>query len=241
MMGATPHPRRNRRSAWLGAGFGAMAALAGCVCLAAPAAADATGKARALAGARLEIGGITLPLFGIDAPEPDQACLRAGARWDCGFAATAALAYRTAGQWVTCVEQGADAAGTPLALCYLGGPGGPELNGWMIAAGWGIADQPPLFVEDEAAARAAGRGIWAGTFVPPAEWRLGQRLPIEAVTSDADALCSIKGDLNAEGERIYHLPGGAFYPGVAIDPGRGERWFCDENEAKAAGWVRSAR
>src|SRR3546814_3987769 len=62
-------------------------------------------------------------------------------RWDCGLAATAALAYRTAGQWVTCVEQGADAAGTPLALCYLGGLGGPEVNGWMISAGWGVADQ----------------------------------------------------------------------------------------------------
>ena len=239
-------PRRNRRppardDARLWARFGAAAALACCVGLAAPAAADVTGKARALAGDRLEIGGVTLELFGIDAPEPDQACLRAGQRWDCGFAATAALAYRTAGQWVTCVEQGADAAGTPLALCYLGGLGGPEVNGWMVSAGWGVADQPPLFAEREAAAREAGRGIWASTFVPPAAWRLGQRLPIEAAASDGDGLCSIKGDINAEGERTYHLPGGAFYPGVAIDPDRGERWFCDEAQAQAAGWMRSAR
>jgi endonuclease YncB( thermonuclease family) len=220
---------------------GLVAGLACCACFAAPAAADTTGKARALAGDRLEISGVALQLFGIDAPEPDQACLRAGQRWDCGFAATAALAYRTAGQWVTCVEQGADAAGTPLALCYLGGLGGPEVNGWMISAGWGVADQPPLFAEGEAAAREAGRGIWASTFVPPADWRLGQRLPIEAAASDGDGLCSIKGDLDAQGERTYHLPGGAFYPGVAIDPSRGERWFCDEAEALAAGWTRSAR
>lgn len=238
-------PWRSRQSpergdARLRAGLGA-AALVCCACFAAPAAADVTGKARALAGDRLEISGVTLQLLGIDAPEPAQACLRAGERWDCGFAATAALAFRTAGQWVTCVEESADEGDTPLALCYLGGLGGPEVNGWMVRAGWGVADQAPLFAEAEAAARAAGRGIWSSTFVPPAAWRLGQRLPIETATSDADALCSIKGDLGAEGERIYHLPGGAFYPGIAIDPDRGERWFCSEDEAQAAGWTRSTR
>ncbi|MFO0227392.1 MAG: thermonuclease family protein, partial [Gammaproteobacteria bacterium] len=36
--------------------------------------------------------------------------------------------------------------------------------------------------------------------------------------------------------RIYHLPGGAYYARTRIDESRGERWFCSESEARAAGW-----
>jgi endonuclease YncB( thermonuclease family) len=208
---------------------------------AAPAAAEVSGKARALAGDRLEIAGVTLQLFGLDAPERDQACLRNGRRWDCGFEATAALAFRIAGQWMVCTEQGVAEDGTPLALCSLGGEGGPEVNGWMVAAGWGVADRPPLFAEAEAAARAAGRGIWGSEFVPPADWRRGARLPAETLSPEPAGLCAVKGSVTADGARIYHLPGGAFYPHLSLDPSRGERWFCSEAEAQAAGWQRSPR
>jgi endonuclease YncB( thermonuclease family) len=208
---------------------------------AAPAAAEIAGKARAVSGDRLEIGGATIQLIGIDAPEREQVCLRDGRRWDCGFAATAALAFRTAGQWVICTEQGVAEDGAPLALCALGGRGGPEVNSWMVAAGWGLADRPPLFAEAEAAARAAGRGIWGSSFVSPAEWRQGARLPIETAAPEPAGLCTVKGSVTAAGERIYHLPGGAFYPNATVDPARGGRWFCSEAEAQAAGWRRSPR
>lgn len=206
-----------------------------------PASAEITGKARAVAGDRLEIGGVTLQLFGLDAPEPQQACLRNGRRWECGFEAKAALAFRTAGQWVICTEKGVAEDGVPLVLCEMGGEGGPEINRWMVEAGWGLADRPPLFADAEAAARAQGRGIWSGDFVPPAEWRRGARLPVEAAPPDSTALCAIKGSISADGTRVYHLPGGAFYPHAGVDPSRGERWFCSEGEAQAAGWQRSTR
>ncbi len=206
-----------------------------------PAAAEITGKARALSGDRLEFSGTELQLYGIDAPERQQACLRDGRRWECGFEAAAALAYRVAGQWVTCSEQGRDADGTLLGLCFLGGYGGPEVNSWMVNAGWGLADRPPLFADAEAAARAAGRGIWGSEFVPPADWRHGRRLPIEAAAPTPAGLCSIKGSITAGGDRIYHLPGGAFYPATSVDAARGERWFCSAEEAEAAGWRRSPR
>ena len=51
----------------------------------------------------------------------------------------------------------------------------------------------------------------------------------------------IKGNINAKGERIYHVPGGAFYERTVIDESQGERWFCTEAEATAAGWRRSLR
>jgi hypothetical protein len=51
--------------------------------------------------------------------------------------------------------------------------------------------------------------------------------------------CSIKGNISRSGERIYHVPGGRFYDRTKINEGAGEKLFCSEQEAVAAGWRRS--
>ncbi len=51
----------------------------------------------------------------------------------------------------------------------------------------------------------------------------------------------IKGNINSRGEKIYHVPGGAYYDRTIIDESAGERWFKTEAEAIAAGWVKSSR
>lgn len=52
--------------------------------------------------------------------------------------------------------------------------------------------------------------------------------------------CAIKGNVSLKtGERIYHLPGQRYYDKTVIDEGDGERWFCSEKEARAAGWRKS--
>jgi hypothetical protein len=51
--------------------------------------------------------------------------------------------------------------------------------------------------------------------------------------------CLIKGNISSTGERIYHPPGCRFYAVTVIEPKRGERWFCSEAEAQAAGWRRT--
>ena len=54
--------------------------------------------------------------------------------------------------------------------------------------------------------------------------------------------CRIKGNISTQsGERIYHVPGGQFYDRTGITTSKGERWFCSEAEARAAGWRRSRR
>jgi hypothetical protein len=53
--------------------------------------------------------------------------------------------------------------------------------------------------------------------------------------------CDIKGNLNASGERIYHMPSDEFYEVTKIDSGKGEKWFCSESEAEDAGWRRAKR
>lgn len=63
-----------------------------------------------------------------------------------------------------------------------------------------------------------------------------------ATDSSADAEQGagwIKGNINARGDKLYHLPGCPSYASTRIDESRGERLFASEVEARAAGWVRA--
>ncbi len=54
--------------------------------------------------------------------------------------------------------------------------------------------------------------------------------------------CNIKGNVSINsGERIYHVPGQMFYSETIISPQYGERWFCSEAAAIAAGWRKARR
>ena len=48
----------------------------------------------------------------------------------------------------------------------------------MVSQGWALAYRRYLldYVEQEAEAQAAQRGVWASEFVKPWEWRRGKRL-----------------------------------------------------------------
>ncbi len=49
--------------------------------------------------------------------------------------------------------------------------------------------------------------------------------------------CNIKGNISINSrERIFHVPGQHYYAATKISPQYGERWFCSEAEARAAGW-----
>ena len=57
--------------------------------------------------------------------------------------------------------------------------------------------------------------------------------------ADESKACNIKGNVSTQGERIYHVPGDRYYDDTRISKSHGERWFCTEQEARAAGWRRS--
>ena len=88
----------------------------------------------------------------------------------------------------------------------------------------------------------ARRAIWAGEFTRPDDYRRDQReTPAQrrddgARSSPGCDGCYIKGNINAEGERIYHVPDSSSYDNTVIDESKGERWFRTESEARAAGW-----
>lgn len=56
-----------------------------------------------------------------------------------------------------------------------------------------------------------------------------------------DPSCAIKGNVNSKGEKIYHMPGQRDYERTDIKPEEGDRWFCTEEEARAAGFRHAKR
>ena len=89
------------------------------------------------------------------------------------------------------------------------------------------------FVAAEKKAREDKLGLWtacasvAATITPATP---------TAQAATANPSCTIKGNINASGEKIYHMQGCGSYTKTMIDEGRGERWFCSEQEAGFAGW-----
>ena len=49
----------------------------------------------------------------------------------------------------------------------------------------------------------------------------------------------LKGNVNADGQRFYHIPGCDAYDRPLINEAAGERWFTTSAEAEAAGWERA--
>jgi hypothetical protein len=134
-----------------------------------------------------------------------------------------------------------DSYGRTVAVCR---NGSVDLSAAMAAAGLALAYRrySDDYVDEEARARRQRRGVWASTFTAPWDWRPDHAYdesvddtPATRATAPPDG-CKIKGNINDEGERIYHVPGSASYEATGINRSRGERWFCSEAEARRAGW-----
>ncbi len=64
----------------------------------------------------------------------------------------------------------------------------------------------------------------------------------ESVKPLTQPACTVKGNISVStGRKLYHVPGMEDYETTAIDPLKGERWFCTEAEAIANGWQRAPR
>lgn len=215
----------------------------------APAAEPITGRASVTDGDTVVIHGTRIYLYGIDAPESVQICQDASEKdYRCGQQAALALADRIGEAPITCEPRDTDRYGRTVAICR---KGDEDLNAWMVSEGHAVAFRrfTTDYVKQEEQARAARRGIWAGTFTEPSEYRRtargghGETRPgMEMPRATTEAMtCAIKGNINGKGEHIYHVPESRDYAGVVIDEKAGERMFCSEVEAQAAGWRASQR
>ncbi len=208
-------------------------------------------------GDTIVIGKSRIRLEGIDAPETDQVCIDdKRQRFPCGLRARDALRELIGGQAIRCAGDAVDRYGRLLMTCWAGVR---DINSAMVEAGWALAytRYSDRYVPQERVAREHSRGLWAGAFIAPWDWRhrgpmtviLGSvAVPIDAqsmlLPSNSDAPspvtgCTIKGNISRNGERIYHLRGMQDYDKVRIVDRNGERWFCTEDEARAAGWRRA--
>lgn len=215
-----------------------LAAFAGTL----PARSDSSlaGVASVIDGDTIEIHGTRIRLHGVDAPESNQLCKRPGGeRWRCGQRSALMLADRIGQATVRCEERDRDRYGRLVAVCF---QAEKDLNRWLVSNGWAVAYRrySTDYVRAEETARAANRGVWSGTFVMPWEWRRGERLTA-TLSDEAPGDCAIKGNISSSGERIYHVPGGRWYERTRIDKDQGERWFCSEEKARAAGWRRASQ
>ena len=203
------------------------------LCIAPATAGDVEGTASVIDGDTIEIHGTRIRLHGIDAPESGQSCVALGVEWRCGQRAALALDTRISGRTVSCDERDIVRYGRVVAVCTVDRE---DVNAWMVAEGWALAYRRYAtdYVDEEADAQAAGLGVWRGEFVAPWDWRRSAGLESAGDVSSGE--CLIKGNINRDGERIYHVPGGMYYEQTRINTSKGERWFCSEEEAVAAGW-----
>ncbi len=124
--------------------------------------------------------GVTVRLDGIDAPERRQACETAeGEPYECGRAATRLLQEKIGGKPVRCAGDERDRYERLLATCFT--PNGADLNGWLVEQGHALAYRrySERYVPQEETAREGRRGVWAGRFIKPWDWRRGERLEKE--------------------------------------------------------------
>lgn len=192
-----------------------------------------TGPARVIDGDTLDINGERIRLHGIDAPEAGQRCPGGAAgTWDCGNAATDELRKLARGV-ITCEGRERDTYDRFIGTCF---SGTRNINSEMVRRGyaWAFEKYSQDYVADQQHSQTARAGIWSGMEPAVAPWDYRKQRWSNASAAAPDG-CVIKGNISRSG-RIYHVPWSPWYDKVSISPQRGERWFCNEEEAIAAGF-----
>lgn len=122
-------------------------------------------------GVRQDGALLTIRLKGIDAVEYRQPCMGPAGEWACGHDARAVLEKLVGAGPLHCELGAKDAYRRTLATCRTQPfPDGVDLGAEMVRLGWAVSIDDAYALE-QAEAEAKRRGIWRGSFAPPAEWR----------------------------------------------------------------------
>lgn len=89
------------------------------------------------------------------------------------------------------------------------------------------------FLEAQQEAKEERLGIWGENVCGDDEGA------VEGVSVSTSSDCLIKGNISVSGEKIYHMPGQKYFDKTQVDETKGEKWFCSEGDAVAAGWRKS--
>lgn len=134
------------------------------------------GRSSVVSGDILRVDDAIVFLSGVDAPEPAQLCRRDnGLPYRCGQDVIDILRQRLQRDRIICevapVEraEGKVYEGTCSHL-------GTEINDWLVRNGHAVArNRYSPYLEQERRAEEEGRGLWAGSFEQPREWRRRNR------------------------------------------------------------------
>lgn len=197
-------------------------------------AAEITGKAHVIDGDSIRISDTEIRLYGIDAPEGKQSCIQQGEDWACGETATEALRLIVGDALIHCAWDDVDRYERALATCTREGHDIAEL---MVDKGVALAYRKYSwkYALDEDDAKAKRKGLWSAQFVPPWDWRQGIRL---AGNELPDSGCPVKGNVNASGNRIYHVKGWRDHAKIRLRPEEGDKCFQTIAEAELNGFRR---
>lgn len=201
-----------------------------------PAVAGFAGAVRVIDGDTLDVGGVRVRLHGIDAPETGQICQTSqGQDWDCGTWVSREVRARYQGARASCDPVDKDRYGRIVATCRVAGE---DMGRRLVQRGMAVAYRKysRAYVADEAAAKRTHAGLHSGQFRRPSQHR--KKTTKRSVAPGS--ACAIKGNISKKGVRIFHVPGQRYYEATSIRTDKGERWFCNEAEARTAGW-RKAR
>jgi endonuclease YncB( thermonuclease family) len=133
---------------------------------------ERAGQAIVVDGDALEIHGTRIRLWGIDAPEHNQHCRGDDSLpYRCGAAAANKLAAFIALRPVYCTPKDIDRYGRTVASYRADVT---DLGEWLVGDGLAL-DWPRYskgrYSEAQRAAEGAGRGMWAGSYVEPWQYR----------------------------------------------------------------------
>lgn len=193
---------------------------------------DLKGLARVVDGDTLVVQGVTVRLHGIDAAESGQRCVGKSRKITRPGDSAMQLLETLSADGVTCSGTHSDDYGRLIAVCRTAG--GKDIEQSLVAAGWAWAfvKYSADYVADETLAKEKGMGVWAMACEPPWKFRAKRW---EIAVQRAPTGCPIKGNISANGH-IYHTPWSRNYAKTKVNTAKGERWFCSEKDALAAGW-----
>ena len=131
----------------------------------------AHGSATVVDGDTLRIGGESIRLHGIDAPELVQFCADG---WLAGDAARRALASRVAAGTPQCERMGTDRYGRTTAVCRVNGE---DIGAALVRSGmaWAYATYSYRYLPQEWLAWSDRVGVHAHRCASPASWRATHR------------------------------------------------------------------
>ena len=110
-------------------------------------------------------------LYGVDAPEKKQICIKNSQEYRCGQEATNALIKKVNEKTVVCkVQDKLDRYKRYIGVCFLGDI---DLNKWMVRNGYAVAYRrySKDYVDDENYAKKNKIGLWSSKFIHPEKWR----------------------------------------------------------------------